>query len=107
MRLERTLWVGLENDRRKGRKLPARIGRVRFVNNINRLHGRCGCRFAPPGMAETGGNPLQGLCPGIDPRFQRLTFGVPSRAKRLPHYRKYRKYRKFLGCSQDTYGREA
>ncbi len=59
MRLERTLRVKLEKDRRKGRKgrkLPATIRRAGFVNDINRLCGRCGCRFASPGVAETGGN---------------------------------------------------
>src|SRR5882672_5297937 len=57
--LERTLWVRQENDRRKGRKgrkLPATIRRVGFVNDINRLDAHCGGRFAPLGVAETGGN---------------------------------------------------
>jgi hypothetical protein len=51
--------VRQENERRKGRKgrkLPATIRRVGFVNDINHLDGRCGRRFAPLGMAETGGN---------------------------------------------------
>ncbi len=59
MRLERTLRVKLEKGRRKGRKgrkLPATIRRAGFVNDINRLCGRCRCRYASPGVAETGGN---------------------------------------------------
>src|SRR5260370_4275656 len=57
--MERTLWVRQENERRKGRKgrkLPATIRRVGFVNDINHLDRRCGSRSAPLGMAETGGN---------------------------------------------------
>src|SRR5260370_19650514 len=57
--MERTLWVRQDNERRKGRKgrkLPATIRRVGFVNDINHLRVRCGSRFAPLGMAETGGN---------------------------------------------------
>ena len=59
MRLERTLRLRQQNDRRKGRKgrkPPATIGRVGFVNDINRLGECCGGRFAPRGGAETGGN---------------------------------------------------
>jgi hypothetical protein len=58
-RLERTLWVGQENERRKGRKgrkLPATIRRIGFVNDINHVDERYRRRFAPPGLAETGGN---------------------------------------------------
>jgi hypothetical protein len=60
--LERTPWVRQENDQRKGRKgrkPPATIRRVRFVNDFNHVDGRCGSRFAPLGAAETGGNSLQ------------------------------------------------
>jgi hypothetical protein len=56
---EPALWVRRENDRRKGRKgrkLPVTIRRVGFVNDINHLDVRCGGRFAPLGVAETGGN---------------------------------------------------
>src|SRR5260370_27623379 len=57
--MERPLWVRQDNERRKGRKgrkLPATIRRVGFVNDINHLRVRCGSRFAPLGRAETGGN---------------------------------------------------
>jgi hypothetical protein len=60
--MERILWVRQENERRKGRKgrkLPATIRRIGFVNDINHLDMRYGSRFAPLGMAETGGNSLQ------------------------------------------------
>jgi hypothetical protein len=53
---ERTLWVRRENERRKGRKgrkPPAAIQRVGFVNDINHLDVRGGGRFAPLGVAET------------------------------------------------------
>ncbi|HEY6715488.1 MAG TPA: hypothetical protein VI232_04030 [Reyranella sp.] len=56
---ERTLWVRRENERRKGRKgrkPPAAIQRVGFVNDINHLDVHGGGRFAPLGVAETGGN---------------------------------------------------
>jgi hypothetical protein len=74
--MERTLWVRQENERRKGRKgrkLPATIRLVGFVNDINHLDARCGSRSAPLGMAETGGNSLQKLCQ----QFCCLTQGVP------------------------------
>jgi hypothetical protein len=48
-----------ENDRRKGRKgrkPPATFRRVGFTNDINHVDGRGGGRFAPLGVAETGGN---------------------------------------------------
>jgi hypothetical protein len=57
--LECTLWVRQQNERRKGRKgrkPPARIRRVGFVNDISNLDVRCGGRFAPLGVAETGAN---------------------------------------------------
>src|ERR1700682_4581383 len=57
--LERILWVRHKNDRRKGRKgrkPPAAIRHVGFVNDINHLDVHCGSRFAPLGAAETGGN---------------------------------------------------
>jgi hypothetical protein len=77
--MERTLWVRQENERRKGRKgrkPPATIRRVGFVNDINHLDGRCGRRFAPLGMAETGGNSLQKLCSRNCPEFCCLSQGV-------------------------------
>ena len=61
---ERILWVRQQNDGRKGRKgrkLPATIRRVGFVNDINHLDVRYGGRFAPLAVAETGGNSLQEL----------------------------------------------
>jgi hypothetical protein len=57
--LERSLLARQENERRngrKGRKLPATIQCVGFVNDINHLDVHCGSRFAPLGVAETGGN---------------------------------------------------
>src|SRR5437899_10656966 len=48
-----------ENERRKGRKgrkLPAAIRRVGFLNDINHLDVHCGGRFAPLAVAETGAN---------------------------------------------------
>ena len=101
MRLERTLRVGLENDRRKGRKLPESGASDSSTISIASTGAAAACLRRPAWRK------LPARTLGIDPQFQRLTFGVPSRAKRLPHYRKYRKYRKFLGCSQDPYGREA
>jgi len=77
------LWVRQENDRRKGRKgrkLPATIRRVGFVNDINHLDVHCGSRFAPLGAAETGGNSVQKLCSRICPYFPCLTLGVHSNA---------------------------
>jgi hypothetical protein len=47
-----------ENERRKGRKgrkLPASIRRLGFVNDINHLDGHGRGRFAPLGAAESGG----------------------------------------------------
>ncbi|MEA2809125.1 MAG: hypothetical protein QOG78_3918 [Rhodospirillaceae bacterium] len=89
------LWVRQENDRRKGRKgrkLPATIRRVGFVNDIKYVDVPCGSRFAPLGVAETGGNSLQKLCSRSCPYFYCLTYGVHPGAKGLPHYRKYRKF---------------
>jgi hypothetical protein len=40
------------------------------INAIDRLDGRCGSQFAPPGGVGTGGNPPQCCC---------LTPGVPVR----------------------------
>jgi hypothetical protein len=57
--LEPTLWMRQQNEGRKGRKgrkPPAAIRRVGFVNDFDRLHVRCGGRFAPLCAAETGGN---------------------------------------------------
>jgi hypothetical protein len=51
--------VRQQNDRRKGRKgrkLPATIRRVGFVNDINHLDVHGGSRSTPLGVAETGGN---------------------------------------------------
>ena len=99
MRLERTLRVKLEKGRRKGRKgrkLPATIRRVGFFNNINHLDARCGGRFAPRSVAETGGNwrkpPAETLLGKLSAILQCHCRGVHSRAKRLPNYRKYRKF---------------
>jgi hypothetical protein len=78
--MERTLWGRQETERRKGRKLPATIRRVGFVNHINHLDARCGSRFAPLGMAETGGNPLEKLCSRGCPQFYCLTQGVHFRS---------------------------
>jgi hypothetical protein len=57
--MERTLWSRQENERRKGRKgrkPPAKIGRVEFTNGFNGLECTLGNRSAPLGVAETGGN---------------------------------------------------
>src|SRR6267154_5661171 len=81
--LERILWVRQKNDRRKGRKgrkPPAAIRHVGFVNDINHLDVHCGSRFAPLGAAETGGNSVQKLCSRICPYFPCLTLGVHSNA---------------------------
>jgi hypothetical protein len=81
--MERTLWVRQENERRKGRKgeTPATIRRVGFVNDINHLDVLCGSRFAPLGMAETGGNSLQKRCSRNCPQFCCLTQGVHPRSR--------------------------
>jgi hypothetical protein len=79
--MERTLWVGQENEQRKGRKLPATIRGVGFVNYINHLGVRCGSRFAPLGMAETGGNSLQKLCSRNGPQFCCFNQGVHPRSR--------------------------
>jgi hypothetical protein len=57
--LEPAPWARQQNDRRKGRKgrkPPATIRCVGFVNDINHPDVRCGGRFEPLGVAETGEN---------------------------------------------------
>jgi hypothetical protein len=41
---------------RKGRKPPATFRRVGFVNDFKHVDVHGGSRFAPLGVAETGGN---------------------------------------------------
>jgi hypothetical protein len=82
---ERTLWVRRENERRKGRKgrkPPASIQRVGFVNDINHLDVHGGGRFAPLGVAETGGNSI----PGLAYRLRKLRKPLKSKpaSPRLP-----------------------
>ena len=92
--LEPALWVRQENDRRKGRKgrkLPATIRRFGFVNDLNHLYVYCGGRFAPLGVAETGGNSLQRLCSRTCPQFRCLTQGVHSTTPLAYRLRKLRK----------------
>jgi hypothetical protein len=79
------LWVRQENDRRKGRKgrkLPATIRRVGFVNDIKYVDVPCGSRFAPLGVAETGGNSI----PGLAYRLRKLRKPLKSKpaSPRLP-----------------------
>src|SRR5260370_25713588 len=80
--MDRTLWVRQENERRKGRKgrkPPAKIQRVEFVNDINHLE----CTLRQPvlrrsawrKLAETGGNSLQKLCSRNGPQFCCLSQG--------------------------------
>jgi hypothetical protein len=88
--MERTLWVDCtpwmrqENERRKGRKgrkPPATIRGARFINDISHLDVRCGSRFGPLGMAETGGNSLQKLCSRNGPQFCCFSQGVHPRSR--------------------------
>jgi hypothetical protein len=107
MRLERTLRLRQQHDRRKGRKgrkLPAPIRRVGFVKDINHLDARCGGRFAPLGAAETGGNwrkpPAETLLEKLSAVSLSHLRGHAS-AKRLPHYRKYRKFPRLVAGRSD------
>ena len=77
-----------ENDRRKGRKgPPATFRRIGFTNDINHVDGRAGGRFAPLGVAETGGNwrklPAETQREKLS-AFSCLTFGVHPNGSTSP-----------------------
>jgi hypothetical protein len=78
--MERTLWVTGKRAAERAQTACNDPG-AGFVNDINHLDVRCGSRFAPHGMAETGGNSLQKLCSRNGPQFCYLTQGVHPRSR--------------------------